>query len=200
MRSERSGVSPFAYDAAVAGPARGRRRIRNLPLPIRAVDPRVDGGVTGAPGSTTIETLAEPDSLILLDHTEGEEFFASFTVANEGPLPVTIERVLEGGEFGSGGGPFYPVEVLVHPGERFIGTEDIPFEEWDAFSPFSLGEGEDRRVAIRFAFGECNLSRGETFGTDGASTRFSVFGIDRETYYQFPYVLAMKATTDGDCP
>ena len=158
------------------------------------------GGVSGAPGSRSIETLAEPDSLIWLDHREGEEFFAAFTIANDGPLAVTIERLLEGSDLGSEGGPFYPVEVLVHPGEHFTGAENIPYEQWNAFSPFSLGAGQERRVAIRFAFGDCSLGRGETFGMDGASTRFSIFGFDRHSYYRFPYVLAMKATPEGNCP
>lgn len=157
------------------------------------------GGVS-APGSRSIETLAEPESLIWLDHREGEDFFAAFTIANDGPLAVTIERLLEGWDLGSGGGPFYPVEVLVHPGERFTGAEDIPFAEWNGFSPISLNAGEERRVAIRFRFGECSLGRGETFGMDGAYTRFSALGFDRHTYYQFPYVLAMRAAPEGGCP
>lgn len=157
------------------------------------------GGIS-APGSRSIETLAEPESLIWLDHREGDEFFAAFTIANDGPLAVTIERLFQGWKLGTARGPFHPVEVLVHPGERFTGAEAIPFDQWDEFSPFSLREGEERRVAVRFAFGECRMSRGETVSIDGAATRYSVFGFDRETYYQFPYVMAMKATPEGDCP
>jgi hypothetical protein len=98
------------------------------------------------------------------------------------------------------GGAFYPLVVLVHPGERFTGDEDIPVEKWDAFSPFTLGKGEERRVAIRYAFGECTLGRGGTLSVSSIAARFSVFGFDRRTEYPLPYVLALRSMPRGGCP
>lgn len=169
---------------------------------IAQYEPLAAGSMAGvdATGARTIDTFPG-DELILLDHRRGEEFFASFTIRNEGPLPITIERFLDGWQLQErSGGPFSPVEVVVHPGERFIGAESIPFEEWPSFSPFSLGAGQERRVAIRFSFGDCRLGKGETFGMNSISARFAVLGFDRHTDYPLPYNLAMRSARSGGCP
>lgn len=157
------------------------------------------GGVT-AHGSRYVETLGEPGDLILLDHREGEEFFAAFTIRNDGPLPVKVERLLEPYQLNDSAGEFYPTQVLVHPGEPSVGARDIPYDSWEDFTPFSLGAGEERRVALRYEFGECRLSRGEWISVGGYAARFSVFGLDRNTYYPLPYTLGMKSAPDGGCP
>lgn len=170
---------------------------------ISQYEPLAQGSMRGvdASGARTIDTFPAEDELILLDHREGEDFFASFTIRNDGPLPITVQRLLDGWQLKErGGGPFSPVEVVVHPGERFTGAEPIPFEQWPTFSPFSLEAEEERRAAIRFAFGECRLGKGETFGMSSISARFSVLGFDRHTVYDLPYDLAMRSTPHGGCP
>lgn len=152
------------------------------------------GGLT-APGEK-IDTFGEPGTIVQLDHREGEEFFVMFTMRNEGPIGVTIEHLLRPRRTGT----FYPVEVLVHPGERFAGERSIDYEKWDPFEPFSLGSGEDRRVAIRYRFGSCTLGRGEATGSHSLFPRFSVFGIDRHTEFQLPYALMMESALGGGCP
>lgn len=156
------------------------------------------GGVT-ATGARTIDTMGDPGQLILLDHREGEDFFAAFTIRNEGPLPVEIERLLEPYQLEEPTGEFHPVEVLVHPGEPFVGAKSVPYDVWDEFTPFSLGSGDERRVAVRYEFGECNLAYGERVSVGGYSARFSVFGLDRNTYYELPYTLGIKAAPNGGC-
>lgn len=113
------------------------------------------GGLT-APGEK-IETFGEPQTVVQLDHREGEDFFVMFTMRNEGPIDVTIEHLLRPRRSGT----FYPAEVLVHPGEDFTGEKSIAYEKWNPFEPFPLDSGEERRVAIRYRFGACGLGRSE---------------------------------------
>lgn len=163
-------------------------------------EPLAEGSMGGvhAQGARSVDTFGDT-GLILLDHREGEDFFAAFTIRNDGPLPIRIERLLEAYQLTEGGSPFSPAEVLVHPGERYPGAENIPVEQWRSFDPFSLDADEERRVAIRFSMGRCGMGRGEATIYDSISARFSVFGIDRNTSYPLPYRLAMKSE-NGDCP
>lgn len=157
------------------------------------------GGVT-ASGARTIDTLGEPESLIWLDHQEGEEFFAGYTIANNGPIEVTVERLLPPHLLNNARLEFHPVEALVHPGEAFVGENNIDYRDWVPFEPFQLAAGDERRVAIQYRFGDCRLSRGETRAISGYTTTFSVLGIDKDVEFQLPYTLAMKAKTNGGCP
>lgn len=157
------------------------------------------GGVI-APGARTVDTLGRPESLIWLDHEEGEEFFAGYTIANNGPIEVTVERLLPPHLLNNSQIEFHPVEAVVHPGERFVGEKDVDYENWAPFEPFELAAGEERRVGVRYVFGECQLSRGETKAISGYTTTFSVLGFDKDVHFQLPYTLAMKAKRNGGCP
>jgi hypothetical protein len=165
-------------------------------------EPLVDGSFSGVLGAraTRIETFGEPDQLILLEHEAGEEFLASFTMHNAGPFSVTVERVLQPHEFGKRSF-FFPVELLIHPSERVAGDEYkyVPYEEWERFAPFSLDPGQARRVAVRYRFGECGLSKGTTMADDGYSATFSLLGFDRQMEFQLPYTLAMEGVPGGGC-
>ena len=168
---------------------------------IAQYEPLTQGAMGGVSGEARrIETLGDPEQLVLLNHTDHGGFVASFTIRNDGPVDVKVERLLYDRPLDSGDGPFYPVEVLVHPGERFVGARNLPYEEWAEFGAFSLESGGERRVAVRYAFGDCSLGRGETVWTSSIPVEFSVFGLERHTDYQLPYTLAMKSEPGGGCP
>lgn len=164
-------------------------------------EPLAQGAMYGVSASADrVETFGEPEQLVMLDHADGADFVASFTIRNDGPVDIKIERLLYDRPLDSGDGLFYPVEVLVHPRERFVGARNLPYEEWAEFGAFSLQSGGERRVAVRYAFGDCTLGRGEMVGTSIIPVKFSVFGLERHTDYRLPYTLAMKSEPGGGCP
>lgn len=162
-------------------------------------DPLVQGSMSGVDPHAVdqrIETLGEPDTVMFLDHEQGESFYAMFTVRNDGRLPISIERLGNRQQRGV----FYAVDALVHPGEESTGAVALPTDQWSGFSSFRLGPSAERRVAIEYRFGHCAMGSGEVTSIDSVPVRFSIFGIGRNTEFQLPYALALRSPSGGGCP
>jgi hypothetical protein len=131
-------------------------------------------GETFAPGTDI------PFTPFKVPYVDGKKFTYAFTLANDGPLGVTI---LEIGE--PGGYPLRQDAVKIKDGYGPYETEPAR-----PFAPFSLGSHDGRFVIVENTFTGCVLKgRGNTAGMNGIGVSFRFMGVTRHAVLPLPYSL-----------
>lgn len=169
---------------------------------VQRYQPLQDGTIAGISRDTKeIDTYGDVPVHVLTPWAEGSTFFAGFTLYNDGPVTITVQRILDPHQLGIDGEPgqgFEPVNVVVGPDERYAGQIDTDYEKYTEFAPFELDPDAERRVAIEYRLNSC-LRSDETMSDDSVTVAFSIWRMSRDMDVALPYRLAADGKYRQGC-
>ena len=133
-------------------------------------------------------------NVVRVRYSDGDTFSFGFLLANNGPVPLTVQKIqLTGGQE-----LLVPVKVLVAP-KRAAGNIDDP--SLKSVLRFSFEPGGQRWVVVRTRFANCGRFRVGTFET---YTQFQVtykaLGFTKHAWVKLPKQIRVDSPPDSACP
>jgi hypothetical protein len=189
----------MAYDPAVRWKARAWALIAYLAV-LAAVGAIVLFALRYQPISAAnfaSEPVPQSDpKLVRVGYTNGGTFSFGFLVVNDGPLPVKIQRIQMTGR----NELLVPVR-LETAAKRYAGSLDEGDPSLERFLPFTLAGGDRRWIVVRTRFGNCGrFDAGDTKTYTQFHVTYSVLGLTKSAWVQFPRGINVESPPDWACP
>jgi hypothetical protein len=133
-------------------------------------------------------------NLVQVSYSDGDTFSFGFLLANNGPVPLTIQKI----QLTGARELLVPVNTQVAP-KRAAGHMDDP--SLRTFLQFSFEPGGQRWVVVRTRFANCERFHVGAFET---YTQFQVtykeFGFTRHAWVKLPKSIRVDSPPDEACP
>jgi hypothetical protein len=134
------------------------------------------------------------NNLVRVSYSGGDTFSFGFLLANNGPVPLTVQKI----QLTGARELLVPVNTQVAP-KRAAGHIDDP--SLRTFLQFSFEPGGQRWVVVRTRFANCERLHAGAFETyTQFQVTYKVLGFTRHAWVKLPKLIRVDSPPDEACP